>query len=509
MDFKAMLNQLSQLSEATKETPTGKVHKADPGGYGRKDDEDDKKKEKAAEPAVKRGRGRPKKGADSETGEVAKYANAPALQSFMVGNLPKGKLPGKTTKKHTLKDWMEIVEDNMLAENEVKEALSPGQKPIPVVGKAGDTQQTGAGFLHIDDTSPAGQAMTKALGDLVNQKKAQIVMPNQTQTATKPAQAGATGQVQPGQQKMGEDAIDDANLARKKMNMPASQRKAQGGDWKVSQQDLKNLPAGTRTTSQGLAAHAKRQGLGEHGVAEGKLDYSAKKARAGQDIGKPGKQFAKIAKDAAERYGSEEKGKKVAGAVLKKLRSPQKESIDEAIFPDSPIGDKLRQLKRGLASNKPVAAAGAIAAPAVGALGATVAGSSDTALPYVAGNLGAGAAGSVWLPIAGAAALGALATVAGGYLSYKALNWLARKVFGTTEEAIEFAQSHIAAAKAKQPSFMFQGKKYPVKISSPEQAGQLEYKISQLQQDLQSRTESTKFESKRGVAEGIKSSTKK
>ena len=376
MDFKAMLNQLSQLSEATKETPTGKVHKADPGGYGRKDDEDDKKKEKAAEPAVKRGRGRPKKGADSETGEVAKYANAPALQSFMVGNLPKGKLPGKTTKKHTLKDWMEIVEDNMLAENEVKEALAPGQKPIPVVGKAGDTQQTGAGFLHIDDTSPAGQAMTKALGDLVNQKKAQIVMPNQTQTATKPAQAGATGQVQPGQQKMGEDAIDDANLARKKMNMPASQRKAQGGDWKVSQQDLKNLPAGTRTTSQGLAAHAKRQGVAEgsektiwvkpssnhtlivvnssspdieageeydegdlnnyankfgyeikdQGVAEGKEDYSAKKARAGQDIGKPGKQFAKIAKGAAERYGSEVKGEKVAGAVLKKLRAKTNEA---------------------------------------------------------------------------------------------------------------------------------------------------------------------------------------
>ncbi len=49
-------------------------------------------------------------------------------------------------------------------------------------------------------------------------------------------------------------------------------------------------------------------------------DYSAKKARAGKDIGKPGKNFAKIAKGAAERYGSEERGKKVAGAVLAKLR---------------------------------------------------------------------------------------------------------------------------------------------------------------------------------------------
>ncbi len=55
--------------------------------------------------------------------------------------------------------------------------------------------------------------------------------------------------------------------------------------------------------------------------------YSAKAARAGQDIGKPGKTFAKIAKGAAERYGSKERGEKVAGAVLAKLRA--KESIEE------------------------------------------------------------------------------------------------------------------------------------------------------------------------------------
>jgi hypothetical protein len=57
-------------------------------------------------------------------------------------------------------------------------------------------------------------------------------------------------------------------------------------------------------------------------------DYSATKARAGKDIGKPGKQFGKIAADAAKRYGSKERGEKVAGAVLAKLRA--KESIDEA-----------------------------------------------------------------------------------------------------------------------------------------------------------------------------------
>lgn len=54
--------------------------------------------------------------------------------------------------------------------------------------------------------------------------------------------------------------------------------------------------------------------------------YSAKAAKAGEDIGKPGKMFSKIAASAAKRYGSEERGKKVAGAVLAKLR---KEEIEE------------------------------------------------------------------------------------------------------------------------------------------------------------------------------------
>ena len=49
--------------------------------------------------------------------------------------------------------------------------------------------------------------------------------------------------------------------------------------------------------------------------------YSAKAARAGKDIGKPGKAFAKIAKEAGKRYGSKERGETVAGAVLAKLRA--------------------------------------------------------------------------------------------------------------------------------------------------------------------------------------------
>jgi len=81
----------------------------------------------------------------------------------------------------------------------------------------------------------------------------------------------------------------------------------------------------------------------EYPVKEGSTgDYSAKKARAGKDIGKPGKAFAKIAKSAGEKYGSKARGEKVAGAVLAKLRA--KESIEETQNPN--VGQVLKNFSR-------------------------------------------------------------------------------------------------------------------------------------------------------------------
>lgn len=58
-----------------------------------------------------------------------------------------------------------------------------------------------------------------------------------------------------------------------------------------------------------------------HGQAKPTRSYSAKAAAAGKDIGKPGKNFAKIAKSAGAKYGSKAAGERVAGAVLAKLRA--------------------------------------------------------------------------------------------------------------------------------------------------------------------------------------------
>lgn len=51
---------------------------------------------------------------------------------------------------------------------------------------------------------------------------------------------------------------------------------------------------------------------------------AAKKAAAGADMGKKGKNFSKIEEKAAAEYGSKEAGAKVAGAVFQKLRKKGK-----------------------------------------------------------------------------------------------------------------------------------------------------------------------------------------
>jgi hypothetical protein len=97
--------------------------------------------------------------------------------------------------------------------------------------------------------------------------------------------------------------------------------------------------AGAGSTGQAIGSLAGRAVAGAmNGNDEvEEAGYSAKSARAGKDIGKPGKNFNKIAKGAAERYGSKAAGERVAGAVLNKLRA--KEGVEEG--PDTGIGSKL------------------------------------------------------------------------------------------------------------------------------------------------------------------------
>jgi hypothetical protein len=192
MDMKNILSKLSQLNEgaaknesildepSTKETPTGRVHTAKPGGYGRKDDEDDEGK-KVKSSAAPRGRGRPKKGADSTTGEVMK-PDWSAFGGPKPGSKSKdAKLPkwdkSKTT-KHSLKEYF----------NSLDKAMNEGGlavQPIPA------PKQTGQNFMIKDPSNPQAAAITTTDPAVVNAAK------QGTLTMQKPGAAPTSSMAKP------------------------------------------------------------------------------------------------------------------------------------------------------------------------------------------------------------------------------------------------------------------------------------------------------------------------
>ncbi len=134
-----------------------------------------------------------------------------------------------------------------------------------------------------------------------------------------------------------EDEIDDAEAAKKKMNIPAYQRKAQGGDWKVTQKDLDKIPAGTRTTSQGLAAHAKRIGLEEEDVEESGLQ-----AYLGN------KKYGKAGMDALRKAGRDGASKETMANIRAKYDKLDEEGMEEGYTVTRGIDKERYQERQGL-----------------------------------------------------------------------------------------------------------------------------------------------------------------
>jgi hypothetical protein len=123
---------MNKIAEATQETGKGRIHTAEPGGYGRKDDEDaDGNPVKQAAPAEKRGKGRPAKGSD-ESGKVSK----PDWSGFGVSGkdvkLPKW--DKKKTVKHKLKDWIESVESDSTLNEEGGITVKPMPGASQIIG---------------------------------------------------------------------------------------------------------------------------------------------------------------------------------------------------------------------------------------------------------------------------------------------------------------------------------------------------------------------------------------
>jgi hypothetical protein len=86
---------------------------------------------------------------------------------------------------------------------------------------------------------------------------------------------------------------------------------------KTTMKHLKNPTAGEKKAAKdikpGVAGYKDRIDMLKSAEADGRLKNE------GKDEGKPGKNFAKIAKDAGKRYGSKAAGERVAGAVRNKL----------------------------------------------------------------------------------------------------------------------------------------------------------------------------------------------
>jgi hypothetical protein len=106
----------------------------------------------------------------------------------------------------------------------------------------------------------------------------------------------------------------------KKPNLPEGVDYSAPDRAAVTRDNKPSTPAQTNAATSGPSA-ADKAALTNKIKSMNEAAYSAKAARAGKDIGKPGKMFSKIAAKAGEKYGSEERGKKVAGAILKRIRA--------------------------------------------------------------------------------------------------------------------------------------------------------------------------------------------
>ena len=163
------------VQEAKKETKTGIVHKAEPGGYGRahdedEGDEDDKKAKKAKRAAAepKRGRGRPKKDTTPGGDRGPKWSDT-AKQFFGVPKKdfdPK-KLPGKASVKHTLKDWIEEINGQMITEAPVVAPMKIGDKVVQatITPKPGDRSAEALAQALKTSAASGGIAMSAADAD--------------------------------------------------------------------------------------------------------------------------------------------------------------------------------------------------------------------------------------------------------------------------------------------------------------------------------------------------------
>jgi hypothetical protein len=240
------------------------IHKGTYGtSYGKEDVRDQyghrvgkvNKDAEAKKDEPKKGRGRPKKGAGT-SGEDKTYDSSALSAAFGGGKKP-NKEVGTKSVKHSLKDW---IEDVAQSKTELHEAEQVTIKPMP-----------GASQIMANG-KPIGTA--------------------DAQTANVIKQAAEKGTLNLTGDDLEESGLQ-AYLGNKKYGEKGMDALRKAGQKHASEKEMQNIRA--------------------------KFSKKEEPMEEGHDEGKPGRNFAKIAKDAAKHYGSKEAGERVAGAVRAKL----------------------------------------------------------------------------------------------------------------------------------------------------------------------------------------------
>jgi len=310
MDFRNLLQAMSSLSEGeTKETPKGRVHKGDYGSSHGKEDVRDQyghkvgkinKDAEAKKEAPKKGRGRPKKGAD-DSGEVKKYDTTSVGDVFGGGKKPKKEV-GKVSKKHSLKEYIDELQTTIVNEGEqsVEEAVRIAYRDP--TGKTGMPGHKGSTVRYKSASQVAGRKAANPDSDWIHNPQTQAHR-NAAAAAVKDARAKG---ITPGSNQgigIHKGVDEDMNTQQPVQIKPASQTNTQ-----VIQQGNKTL--GTVNNPQ-LAAQIKQSiGKGEMSLntddqtmAEDAVDESGLQAYLGNK--KYGKDGMNALRQAGQKHASE------------------------------------------------------------------------------------------------------------------------------------------------------------------------------------------------------------
>jgi hypothetical protein len=315
MDFKSLLSQLDQLNEATEKTKSGIKHTAEPGGYGRKDDEDDEGN-KVKSDAPKKGRGRPSKATQS-SGEAKKYD----FSAF-----------GASGKDVKLKPW-----------DKKKTTTVKGKSQNHPVNKKDD----GTG-----DEEPTTKKGLKEYFDSLDKALLEAEQIEIKPASQMPKKPGQTSQQQPGQpqQVQGQTPQNTQVIAQgnKTLGTVNNPQLAQQIKQSIGKGEMTLMPDGTM--EEGVLDTLKKVGgkvldkLG-HGSDEDLIRQMQKNAGMPQTGKKPEQQvnekdigkhnnattgFDALVKKLTPKYGVEA-AKRIAGAQLKKIKEAERPSFDSTM----------------------------------------------------------------------------------------------------------------------------------------------------------------------------------